>query len=453
MAVGKVGKWPLDPDVSYPEPPQVAKAPAPPSAPTPEPQQVAKAAPQEASAPTVYGDEGNGGGDGGGGGGIGKAPAPTMPEFDPASIFGAFGDVPKMLAPTTPDAAANQTPGNCPPGQVWRSDFKGAYGSDKPGCEPEDWRSKNDQDTCLSAPPSNCPASQTWCDFTTATWKCGGGDGQGHSGMWNGGGGARGVGGSGGGAGKPDPDWAYNKGQLLKYGHATVHSSGILFNVGTGNENDSSTWSECWNPDTGAKSACPPGLQYEGPGGAGGSGGSGSGGAGGQAGFAGKLEATLKQLLDSPSRYTPEALQKLLGEITRNSSNTIARGERGVRDEAARMGRGRWGSTSSAIQAVRAGAEQQRGQAEVGVLTNKINTDFQDKMAGIDRAQKYLDSLRDSEYRWALMGEQRKQFDANLALAYANAAQQKAALQMQLQSQWDMLNSNQAFQLLQQSVR
>src|SRR5688572_17582787 len=187
MAVGKAGKWPLDPDVTYPAPPQVAKAPAPPSAPTPEPQQVAKAAPQESSTPTVYGDEGGGnGGGGGGGGGVGKAPALTMPEFDPTAILGAFGDVPKMLPPTTPDAAAAQTPGNCPPGQVWRSDFKGAYGSDKPGCEPEDWRSKNDQDTCLSAPPSDCPPSQTWCDFTTATWKCGGGGG--------GGGGGRGGG-------------------------------------------------------------------------------------------------------------------------------------------------------------------------------------------------------------------------------------------------------------------
>lgn len=64
-------------------------------------------------------------------------------------------------------------PGNCPPGQVWRTDSQGAYGSGSPGCEPEDWRHKQDRDTCLGAKPKCGPGYDAWCDFTTASWKCG----------------------------------------------------------------------------------------------------------------------------------------------------------------------------------------------------------------------------------------------------------------------------------------
>ena len=59
----------------------------------------------------------------------------------------------------------------------------------------------------------------------------------------------------------------------------------------------------------------------------------------------------------------------------------------------------------------------------------------QRSMAGLDRAQRYLDSMRDNEYRYMLAADQRAQFRANLALAYANLAQQRSMLQMQLDAQ------------------
>jgi hypothetical protein len=172
----------------------------------------------------------------------------------------------------------------------------------------------------------------------------------------------------------------------------------------------------------------------------------------GSTAFGADLEKYIRDALASPSRYTPQALQALYGEIARQSSGQIARGERAVRADAARRGMSRAGQTSAALRAVREGAEAQRGQATVGVQTAKLTADFQDKMSALDRAQRYLDSLRDNEYRYMLASEQRRQFDANLALGYANLNQQRTLLQMSLQSQWDMLRANQGFLLLNQGA-
>jgi hypothetical protein len=191
----------------------------------------------------------------------------------------------------------------------------------------------------------------------------------------------------------------------------------------------------------------------------GGPGGGGGGGKGGGFGpspdtldFDKLLRQYIEDALKSPSRYTPEALQAIYGQIARQASGQITRGQRDVRSEAARRNMSRAGSVGAALRGVRDTAEQQRGSAMVGVQTAKINADYQDKMGALDRAQRYLDSVRDNEYRYMLMGEQRRQFDANLALAYANLAQQRAMLQMQLQSAWDMLRANQGFWLLQQGA-
>lgn len=160
------------------------------------------------------------------------------------------------------------------------------------------------------------------------------------------------------------------------------------------------------------------------------------------------LQDILKQGLSAPSRYTPEALQALYGEITRQASNRIQQGSAAVRADAARRNMQRAGSTGASLLDVRNQAETAQGQANVGVLTAKINADHQDKLDAIDRAQRYLDSLRDSEYRMQLSAEQRRQYDSNLALSYAQLDQQRTLLEMNLQSQWDMLRASAGYSML-----
>lgn len=164
------------------------------------------------------------------------------------------------------------------------------------------------------------------------------------------------------------------------------------------------------------------------------------------------LEKMIREGLAAPSRFTPEALQSLYGQITQQASGRIARGSQAVRAEAARRGMQRAGSTAAALRGVRDVAETERGSANVNVQLTKINADYQDKVAALDRAQRYLDSLRDSEYRMLLASEQRRQYDANLALSYAQLAQQRSLLEMQLQSEWDKLRALIGFQLLGQGI-
>jgi hypothetical protein len=294
----------------------------------------------------------------------------------------------QMCVPRSMPAA----PGVCTGGEVWRTDTG--------RCEAPDARSRAGQETCTGAQPACPPGQAVWCDFDTATWQCAPGN--------------------------------FSSDELCRAGNRQRRRAG--------------------KPEI----PCPGGGR-----GAGGRGGAGGGKGTGSTPSPGDMPSSdlagtlLKQLLRdmaAPSRFTPEALQAMYGEIARQSSGQIERGTRAVKAEAAGRNMSRSGQVGASIAAVRAGAESQRGQATVGVQLEKIRADFADKNAALDRAQKYLDSLRDNEYRYTLLAEQRRQFDANLALAYANLAQQRQMLQMSLQSAWDMLKAQQGFLLLGQGV-
>lgn len=90
-------------------------------------------------------------------------------------------------------------PGQCPPGQVWRTDSH--MGIPGPGCEPPDWRSQQGIETCTDFETTCPPGQERWCDFDTATFKCAPGGSGGHGG----GGGGKPPGGSGSGKLPLDP--------------------------------------------------------------------------------------------------------------------------------------------------------------------------------------------------------------------------------------------------------
>jgi hypothetical protein len=160
------------------------------------------------------------------------------------------------------------------------------------------------------------------------------------------------------------------------------------------------------------------------------------------------LGRMIRKDLKAPSRFTPEILQQLYGQIAAQSSGRIERGQRDVSAQAARTGMSRAGYTQNRMGDVVSDAENARGEQTVGVQLEKIKTDYQDKQAALDRAQKYLDAMRDNAYRYALLGEQRRQYDANLTLAYANLSQQRSMLQQQLQSAWDMMQAEWGYRFL-----
>lgn len=200
---------------------------------------------------------------------------------------------------------------------------------------------------------------------------------------------------------------------------------------------------------------CPPGTQAFGkndcrrPGdipGGGGYGGS-AGGAGGGSifgnpnDFAKLLEGHLRNFLNQPSRYSPQVLQSLFSGIKSQTAHQTAAGEAAARADAARRGMSRSGATGAAVAAARRGAESGALSSYTAIQQAKVNADQEDKVAALDRAQKYLDSLRDNLYRQDLSATQRSQFQANLALAYAN-----------IQNSWDRLRAEQGYSALNGAV-
>lgn len=182
------------------------------------------------------------------------------------------------------------------------------------------------------------------------------------------------------------------------------------------------------------------------PGGVGGQGfaaGGGGGGGGGAAAAAGSmgggatgLDADLQKQISglvngTNSRYTPEAMQGLLSQIKQQMEASKANQLRQSSSDAAGRGMSRAGATRASLDAIRRGAEAGFTTQYAGVLKSKIDADMQDKLAGLDRAQKYIDSLRDNIYRNDLTAMQREQFKANLALAYANIKNQREMLTAQ----------------------
>lgn len=188
-----------------------------------------------------------------------------------------------------------------------------------------------------------------------------------------------------------------------------------------------------------------------------GGGGGGAGGGGGQGGgssassttasstagggdFAAMLQKNLESMLSGEgSRYNPQAVQGLLASIKQRIESSKGTQVRQAQEEAASRGMSRSGRTGTSLGAIRRGAESQFTSEYGNVLKSKIDADYQDKLAAIDRSQKYLDSMRDELYRRDMSAIQRQQFQANLDLAYANIAYQREALAKSQQYGKDML--------------
>lgn len=125
-------------------------------------------------------------------GGEGSEPPPRPP-------------APQQPAQPCPDGTPAGPAPCCPGNQVWRPDTK--------TCEDEDARSKAGKDTCVGPKPAGCHPDATWCDFSTAQWRC---DPSANA-KFGGGGGAAAGGGGGGGASQPKlvPDPAGGQAQVV----------------------------------------------------------------------------------------------------------------------------------------------------------------------------------------------------------------------------------------------
>lgn len=155
------------------------------------------------------------------------------------------------------------------------------------------------------------------------------------------------------------------------------------------------------------------------------------------------IQSLLQQMLQpGGTRYSPEVMQMLLAGVKQQAAGGAERGIASAKSDAAARGMLQSGRTGARIDAIRRGAESSVLGAQVDITKAKIDADRQDKLDALDRAQKWLDSLRDNMYRTDLSMQQRQQFAANLSLAYA-----------QIQAQFDLLKAQAGYNQLNQGYK
>jgi hypothetical protein len=167
----------------------------------------------------------------------------------------------------------------------------------------------------------------------------------------------------------------------------------------------------------------------------------------GTAGLEGSILEQIMAGLQGGTRFTPEVMAILAGQAHAQSRGAAKRGTEAIQSDALRRGLGRSpAGTQRGIADVQRGAEGQYAQTVAQQQLAKINGDYQDKTAALDRAQKYLDSQRDYILRADMTAAAREASAAQISLGYARIQAERGNLQMQLDAQWRALQAQIAAQ-------
>lgn len=157
-------------------------------------------------------------------------------------------------------------------------------------------------------------------------------------------------------------------------------------------------------------------------------GGAGAGAGGiGPSGLGGDFDALLKSYLmqlPGQSSFSPDVMNSIKAQAKAASMGSSRAAQEALNSEL--INRGMFSAPAAARQSAdieRAGMGQYN-QAVSQATIAKAQTDFQDKLAGLDRMQKYLDGLRQQGVSFG-----------QLQLGYANIAAERENLQAQLAQQ------------------
>jgi hypothetical protein len=156
-------------------------------------------------------------------------------------------------------------------------------------------------------------------------------------------------------------------------------------------------------------------------------------------GFGKQVEGNLSALMNQGSRFTPEIMQQLAAG-SKETADAQVRADIAAGDQDA-ASRGLYSSGFAADQAAgarRAGADRLAQDVRAQKL-EKVKFDFEDKLAGLDRSQKYLDSLRAAASQFNATAADRERNESAIRLGYAQLAQQKSQFVDQLASNKELL--------------
>jgi hypothetical protein len=153
----------------------------------------------------------------------------------------------------------------------------------------------------------------------------------------------------------------------------------------------------------------------------------------------GAMEKSLMEILGGQTRYSPAVMQDLFAGSKLQTEGQVQNASRQANEDAASRGMFNSGMAQQAQQDIRAEGDQRFSQDARQFRIEKVNADFEDKLAGIDRAQKWLDSLRSHASQLDQTLADREKTEAAMRLAYAQLAQQKELFLKQLASNKELL--------------
>lgn len=151
------------------------------------------------------------------------------------------------------------------------------------------------------------------------------------------------------------------------------------------------------------------------------------------------MEAFLKGAIGGQTRYTPEVMQDILAGSKAETEGQVAQSTDQLNSDLAQRGLARSTYGAGEAAAVRRAGDQRFSESSRQLRMDKAKTDFEDKLAAVDRAQAYLNSLRSYVAQLDVTQSEREKLKATIELGYARIDAEMKMLLKQLASQKELL--------------
>lgn len=149
--------------------------------------------------------------------------------------------------------------------------------------------------------------------------------------------------------------------------------------------------------------------------------------------FDGRIKSFIDDLMSGKiSQYSPDTLDYIRTDLVRNRERAKETARETIYSDAARRGMFRSGQTSARVDSAIREADATYSKDWTQVLIDKARSDVQMKLAGLERAQDWLNSRRQFILGKESNETQRKLGEAQIALGYARIAAEKEMMEMQL---------------------
>lgn len=149
--------------------------------------------------------------------------------------------------------------------------------------------------------------------------------------------------------------------------------------------------------------------------------------------FDGRIKSFIDDLMSGKiSQYSPDTLDYIRTDLIRNRERAKETARETIYSDAARRGMFRSGHTSARVDSAIREADATYSKDWTQVLIDKARSDVQMKLAGLERAQDWLNSRRQFILGKESNETQRKLGEAQIALGYARIAAEKEMMEMQL---------------------